>query len=58
MTDSISEPFDNATIVVREYPADTVWRCEICSYDHVGSAPPDVCPECGVGPDYFRIATA
>ncbi|WP_227765287.1 flavin reductase family protein [Zhaonella formicivorans] len=30
------------------------WKCTICSYIHVGDNPPDVCPECGVGPEFFE----
>ena len=30
------------------------WRCTVCGYIHVGETPPDVCPECGVGPEFFE----
>ncbi len=29
------------------------WRCTICGYIHEGENPPDVCPVCGVGPEFF-----
>ena len=29
------------------------WRCRVCGYIHVGDAPPQVCPVCGVGPEFF-----
>lgn len=30
------------------------WRCTVCSYIHEGETPPDVCPVCGVGPEFFE----
>ncbi len=30
------------------------WRCVICDYIHEGPEPPDVCPECGAGPESFE----
>jgi flavin reductase (DIM6/NTAB) family NADH-FMN oxidoreductase RutF/rubredoxin len=30
------------------------WRCTICDYIHVGDAPPEKCPVCGAGPEYFE----
>lgn len=37
-------------------PAGTAaaWRCTVCGYVHMGGAPPDVCPVCGVGPELFE----
>lgn len=29
------------------------WECTVCGYIHEGDAPPDECPECGVGPELF-----
>jgi outer membrane protein TolC len=29
------------------------WRCTECGYIHTGAAPPEICPICGVGPEYF-----
>jgi flavin reductase (DIM6/NTAB) family NADH-FMN oxidoreductase RutF/rubredoxin len=29
------------------------WLCRICGYEHEGSAPPEECPICGVGPEEF-----
>lgn len=29
------------------------WECTVCGYIHEGEAPPDECPECGVGPELF-----
>lgn len=34
------------------------WRCDVCGYVHEGDAPPDVCPVCGVGPDFFSAVEA
>lgn len=31
------------------------WRCTVCNYIHVGDNPPEVCPECGVGPEFFEL---
>ena len=36
--------------------AEKRWVCEICGYVHVGEAPPDECPVCGVGKDEFSPA--
>lgn len=30
------------------------WECTICGYIHEGEAPPDECPLCGAGPEYFK----
>jgi rubrerythrin/uncharacterized membrane protein len=30
------------------------WECTICGYIHEGDTPPDECPVCGVGPEYFK----
>lgn len=30
------------------------WECTICGYIHEGDAPPDECPLCGAGPEYFK----
>ncbi len=30
------------------------WECTICGYIHEGETPPDECPVCGVGPEYFK----
>lgn len=30
------------------------WECTVCGYIHEGEAPPDECPVCGVGPEYFK----
>ena len=27
--------------------------CNVCNYVHEGDKPPEVCPNCGVGPDEF-----
>jgi flavin reductase (DIM6/NTAB) family NADH-FMN oxidoreductase RutF len=31
------------------------WRCKVCGYIHVGDAPPEKCPVCGAGPEYFEL---
>lgn len=33
------------------------WRCKVCGYIHVGEAPPEKCPVCGAGPEYFELMT-
>ncbi len=33
------------------------WRCTVCGYIHVGDVPPDKCPVCGAGPEYFELMT-
>jgi len=33
------------------------WRCVICDYIHEGPEPPEVCPECGAGPESFEEVT-
>lgn len=30
------------------------WRCTICGYIHEGDTPPDECPLCGAGPEFFE----
>ncbi len=30
-----------------EAPAQKKWICGVCGYEHVGDAPPEVCPVCG-----------
>lgn len=30
-----------------------IWRCTVCNYEHVGEAPPEKCPVCGVGAEKF-----
>ncbi|MHB1654097.1 MAG: flavin reductase family protein [Desulfitobacteriaceae bacterium] len=31
------------------------WRCSVCGYIHVGEAPPEVCPVCGVDSTFFEL---
>ena len=30
------------------------WECTICGYIHEGDEPPESCPICGAGPEYFK----
>ena len=30
------------------------WECTVCGYIHEGEEPPDECPICGVGKEYFK----
>ena len=30
------------------------WECTICGYIHEGDEPPEACPVCGAGPEYFK----
>lgn len=31
------------------------WRCRVCGYIHVGEEPPEKCPVCGAGREYFEL---
>ena len=33
------------------------WRCVVCNHIHDGSEPPDVCPVCGKGKEFFQPET-
>jgi len=33
------------------------WECTVCGYIHEGDEPPDVCPICGAGKEYFTEVT-
>lgn len=37
-----------------ETPAQKVWVCTICGYEHVGDAPPETCPLCGQPATAFK----
>ncbi len=30
------------------------WECTVCGYIHEGDSPPDICPVCGAGAEYFK----
>lgn len=30
------------------------WECTVCGYIHEGDEPPEVCPVCGAGKEYFK----
>ncbi|HPY56172.1 MAG TPA: FAD-dependent oxidoreductase [Sedimentibacter sp.] len=30
-----------------------IWKCTVCGYIEEGAQPPEKCPVCGVGPEYF-----
>ncbi len=30
------------------------WECTVCGYIHEGDEPPEECPVCGAGPEYFK----
>ena len=30
------------------------WECTVCGYIHEGDTPPDICPVCGAGAEYFK----
>lgn len=34
------------------------YRCTVCGYVHEGDAPPDQCPVCGVGAEFFEAEVA
>lgn len=36
----------------------TTWVCTLCGYVHEGDAPPETCPVCGVGAEYFERCDA
>jgi len=31
------------------------WKCTVCSYIHEGDEPPEKCPVCNVGPEFFEL---
>lgn len=31
------------------------WKCTVCNYVYTGEKPPEKCPECGLGPEYFEF---
>ncbi len=33
------------------------WECTVCGYIHEGDEPPDICPICGAGKEYFKELT-
>lgn len=33
------------------------WECTVCGYIHEGDEPPEVCPVCGAGKEYFKEIT-
>ncbi len=35
-------------------PAQKVWVCSVCGYEHVGDAPPETCPLCGQPSTAFK----
>lgn len=39
---------------IRKKEGDT-FVCSFCGYRHTGDAPPEKCPDCGVGPEKFEI---
>ncbi|MCG6931221.1 MAG: rubredoxin-type Fe(Cys)4 protein [Desulfofustis sp.] len=34
------------------------WECTVCGYIHEGDEPPETCPLCGAGAEYFKEITA
>lgn len=36
----------------------TTWVCTLCGYVHEGDTPPETCPVCGVGAEYFERCDA
>ena len=41
-----------------EAPAQKKWVCSVCGYEHVGDAPPEVCPICGQPASVFKEKSA
>ncbi|MBA4387429.1 MAG: (2Fe-2S)-binding protein [Verrucomicrobia bacterium] len=39
-------------------PAERVWICSVCGYEHRGEKPPDFCPSCGAAGTEFKLADA
>lgn len=31
------------------------WRCTVCGYIHEGDTPPEICPVCGAGSEFFKL---
>lgn len=34
------------------------WRCTVCGYIHEGDIPPEICPVCGVGREFFELVAS
>ena len=45
---------ENAPAPEKTSPAQKTFVCTICGYEHVGDAPPDVCPICGQPASVFK----
>ncbi len=43
----------NEAAVAKDEQKTTRWKCTVCSEIIEGTNPPEVCPVCGVGPEYF-----
>ena len=48
-----AEPAASSTAATAGAPVKK-WECTVCGYIHEGPQPPDACPVCGVGPEYFK----
>ena len=42
----VEEPSAAETVEESKKVEGTVWICSVCGYEHVGDAPPEVCPRC------------
>lgn len=38
----------------KQKAAGVVWKCSVCGHEHTGENPPDKCPVCGSGKEFFR----
>lgn len=49
-----AEASADSTSVSEQGAALKKWECTVCGYIHEGPEPPDICPVCGAGPEYFK----
>lgn len=54
-------PKENSAVIPAAEPKPSVasgatkkWECTVCGYIHEGDEPPDTCPVCGAGKEYFK----
>ncbi|MBE6655551.1 MAG: hypothetical protein E7609_01610 [Ruminococcaceae bacterium] len=45
--------FYSFSISPLEDPSKSVFLCSVCGHRHTGDAPPEHCPDCGVGPEKY-----
>lgn len=50
----LNELLDKYAPKISEAPAQKVWVCSVCGYEHTGDAPPETCPVCGQPSTVFK----